>query len=73
MARTIPSSDWLNVEADERRGAYWQYLVTQWLWRDPFAVVQQPVDLGDDGWDIPTPEALQDFGYIMVPESQISH
>jgi hypothetical protein len=73
MARAIRSSDWLNVEEDERRGAYWQYLVKQWLWRDPFVVVQQPVSFKEDVWDAPTPEALQDFGYIKVPESQISH
>lgn len=73
MARAIPPNDWLTAEENEMRCAYWQYLVKHWLWQAPFAVVHETVEVKEKVWDAPSPETLQDFGYVMVPESQGSH
>ena len=73
MAQTIAEQDWLEVEDATRRDAHWQYLVERWLYQAPFAVRPRPAELSGTARKAPTPEALQDFGWIMVPESQISH
>ena len=73
MASAISPSHWLTAEESEIRCAYWQYLVKHWLWQAPFAVVPHAVKVKERAWDAPSQEALQDFGYVMVPESQGSH
>jgi hypothetical protein len=72
MAQAIPPTDWLNAEESMRRDFYWQYVIEKWLWQAPSAIPPRP-ELRFTGRDVPTVEALQDFGYIMVPESTVSH
>ena len=73
MAQAIEEKDWSEVEETGRRNAYWEYLVQRWLYQAPFAVMPQPAEMSGEGRKAPSPEALQDFGWVMVPESQISH
>ena len=71
MAEAIPRSEWLEAEESVSRDIYWQYLMDQYLWQAPFAVPQRPIEPA--GREAPSIEALQDNGWVMVPESQISH
>ena len=73
MAEAIPRSEWLEVEESVSCDTYWQYLMNTWLWQAPFAVPPRPVELDVPGRGAPSLEALQDNGWVMVPESQISH
>ena len=73
MAIAIPTNDWLNAEELMRRSVYWQFLVETWLWQAPAAVPPRPAVLSDAGREAPSMEALQDFSYVMVPESTVSH
>ena len=73
MAIEIPPNERLNVEEAMRRSFYWQFLFETWLWKAPTAVAPRPVELNDTGREAPSIEALQDFGYVMVPESSVSH
>ncbi len=73
MADAIPRSEWLEAEELASRDTYWQYLIKLWLWQAPFAVPPLPVELDAAGREAPSQEALQDNGWVMVPESQISH
>lgn len=73
MAQVIPLTDRLNAEESMRRQFYWQYLIEKWLWQAPSAIPPRPAELKETGREVPSVEALQDFGYIMVPESTVSH
>jgi hypothetical protein len=73
MAQAIDRDQWLETEEYVSRSTYWQYLVERWLWQAPFAVLPQPDELGGPSRKAPSVEALQDNGWLMVPESQISH
>jgi hypothetical protein len=73
MAIAIHPNDWLNAEESMRRSFYWQFLVEEWLWQAPNAVPPRPALLKETGREAPSVEALQDFGYVMVPESTGSH
>ena len=74
MAQAISPTDWLNVEESMRQGFYWQYIVEKWLWQAPSAIPPpRPAELSETGREAPSVEALQDFGYVMVPESTVSH
>lgn len=77
MARAVPTTDWLNAEESTRRSVYWEYLVEKWLWRAPFALPPRTEALSESEntarRGAPSVEALQDFGYVMVPESTVSH
>ena len=73
MAEAISRSEWLEAEESVSRDIYWQFLMKSWLWQAPFAVPPRPAELGAAGREAPSQEALQDNGWVMVPESQISH
>ena len=73
MAEAIPRPEWLEAEESVSRNTYWQYLMELWLWRAPFAVPPREAELAAAGREVPSMEALQDNGWVMVPESQISH
>ncbi|MFQ5790210.1 MAG: hypothetical protein ACE5JI_06990 [Acidobacteriota bacterium] len=73
MAEAIPRSNWLEHEQALRRHAYWEFLIQRWLWRGPFTVLKQPQELEGKSWHVPSPQALQDFGWLKEPESQVSH
>ena len=73
MAEAIPRSEWLEAEESVSRDIYWQYLMDQYLWQAPFAVPPRPIQHAASGRGAPSVEDLQDNGWVMVPESQISH
>jgi hypothetical protein len=73
MAQAIPPTEWLNAEESMRNDFYWQYLVETWLWQARSAIPPRPAELRETGREVPSVEALQDFGYVMVPESTVSH
>ena len=73
MAESIQKKDWLEIEDTLRRNSYWEYTLERWLWQAPFALIPPSTDFAQQGRKVPSPEALQDFGWVKVPESQISH
>lgn len=72
MAHAIPKREWLETEEMTLRAAYLRFLVERWLWQAPFAVLHGDMT-ETSGVQVPSAQALQDFGWIMEPESTVSH
>ncbi len=73
MATTVHKDEWLKIEEDLLRHMYWEFLVGRWLREAPFSILSEPAVRDPMLFDTPTPEALEDFGWLKVPESPVSH
>lgn len=71
MAHAIPKAEW--SEAEEHRGRlfYWEYLVNHWLMPGPSVIHEQSEP--HTSLVAPSPESLQQYGWLLEPESICEH
>jgi hypothetical protein len=73
MAERIHSTDWMEIEQSICRQVYWQHVIEGWLWQGPFSVVVNPDPPTARRAELPTPQALQHYGWLKEPHSTHSH
>ena len=71
MAHAIPRADWSDVEEHRGRLFYWEYLVNRWLMPGPSVIHEQSAE--GASLTAPSPESLQQYGWLLEPESVCEH
>lgn len=71
MAHAIPRGEWSEAEEHQGRLFYWEYLVSRWLLPGPSVIHEQSEHGGPLA--APSQESLQQYGWLLEPESVCEH